>query len=307
MNARNIRKHLTAKMDDWLESIDDKQLCGTIRQEAIITGGAIVSLLNNETPNDYDVYFKTKEACLAVANYYVDKWNEAHSESDKHAEVREEDGQVKVFIQNVGVAAEDDYSDSDERDYDLDLKNRFGGTLEDESETPDEKETSEKTDHENKPKYRPVYLTSNAITLSNKIQIVIRFYGDVDEIHKNYDFVHCTCSWTYYPNNLNLPSEALEAIINKELVYIGSRYPLCSLMRVRKYLDRGYHINAGQLVKMAFQIHDLDLKNIKVLQDQLMGVDSGYFSFLIDALSKKYSGTEEVETNYVIELLNRMF
>src|SRR3546814_1364029 len=46
------------------------------------------------------------------------------------------------------------------------------------------------------PTYRPVFMSTNAITLSDKIQIVLRFYGEADAIHENYDFVHCTNYWT---------------------------------------------------------------------------------------------------------------
>ncbi|MFQ8776896.1 MAG: hypothetical protein ACLR78_04970 [Roseburia sp.] len=38
----------------------------------IVTGGAIVSLLTGEELHDYDVYFRTKEACVTkAAAYYV--------------------------------------------------------------------------------------------------------------------------------------------------------------------------------------------------------------------------------------------
>src|SRR3546814_939057 len=54
------------------------------------------------------------------------------------------------------------------------------------------------------PTYRPVFMSTNAITLSDKIQIVLRFYGEADAIHENYDFVHCTNYWTSKDANLTL-------------------------------------------------------------------------------------------------------
>nr|MCU0343906.1 T9SS type A sorting domain-containing protein [Ignavibacterium sp.] len=54
-------------------------------------------------------------------------------------------------------------------------------------------------------KYRPVFISENAITLSDKVQLVIRFYGTPAEIHDNYDYAHCMCyfdlsvSLTGYP------------------------------------------------------------------------------------------------------------
>lgn len=290
MNSKNIKKHLNAKLKDWLSTIDDESIKCTILKNAIITGGALVSLLTGEPVNDYDVYLKTKEACIAVAEYYVNRWNTLHPD-DKVAELRvDEAGRISVFIPSKGTVGEDT---SEESDID-----------EGEVDTPVDEDAQV-----SKPRYRPVYMTSNAITLSNKIQIVIRFYGDVEEIHKNYDFAHCTCAWSAWSNELFLPEKALECIINKELFYVGSKYPLCSIIRTRKYLERGYHIDAGQYLKMAIQLNQLDLNNVEVLKDQLVGVDSAYFEMLIEALKPRTdeSGKLNVDSNYVIEVVNRLF
>lgn len=150
---------------------------------------------------------------------------------------------------------------------------------------------------------------ANAISLSNKIQIVTRFYGKVEEIHKNYDFVHCTCAWSSWDNEVFLPPKALECIINKELYYVGSKYPLCSIIRTRKYIERGYHINAGQYVKMCMQLNELDLKDVKVLEEQLTGVDTTYFQMMVEALQKhmEETGDSKVDTMYAMELINKLF
>lgn len=75
MNGKNIRKHLNNKLRDWILNIDDESIKKIIRDNVIVTGGAIVSLLTGEELHDYDVYFRTKEACVTVATYYVGKWN----------------------------------------------------------------------------------------------------------------------------------------------------------------------------------------------------------------------------------------
>lgn len=287
MNGKHIKQHLNKKMEDWLASIDNEEVKKAIKGNAIITGGALVSLLTGDEVKDYDVYFKTKEALKIVAGYYVDKWNKENP--DKKASITEDkDERVRIFIPSVGVAGED-----------VDLE-----------EGEDFAESSEKKPKEkSKEKYRPKFLTSNAITLTDKIQVVVRFYGEVEELHKNYDYVHCTCSWSFGDNELVLPSRALEAIINKELYYMGSKYPLCSIFRARKYINRGYTINAGQYLKMAMQLNEMNLKDIEVLKDQLMGVDSAYMGMLIDAIAEQKEKDEnfEIDSEYVIELVNRIF
>jgi hypothetical protein len=49
-------------------------------------------------------------------------------------------------------------------------------------------------------------------------------------------------------------------------------------------LKRGWNISAGEMLKVMFQISELDLKNPDVLEEQLIGVDVAYFSALINIL-----------------------
>jgi hypothetical protein len=173
------------------------------------------------------------------------------------------------------------------------------------ADTYEEIESTVLSQKEKDAKYVPRFLTTNAITLSGKIQIVLRFYGEPDTIHENYDFVHCTNYWSSWDNNLVLRQTALEALLSKELRYVGSKYPICSLVRLRKFIQRGWCVNAGQILKMAFQISELNLKDIKVLEDQLVGVDTAYFIQLIDRLKRK--DPEEVDGAYLIEIIDRIF
>lgn len=304
MNNKNIKKHLNNKLRDWISHIDDENIKTILKNNVIVTGGAIVSLLTGETLHDYDVYFRTKEACLAVATYYVDKWNKTHPEKPVSVRVNEETGKIDCFVRSKGIADEDEKSINS-------IGYNFESTEEEDKAVGIEHEAAEATEEtdDSKEKYRPRFITSNAITLSHKVQIVIRFYGEVEEIHKNYDFAHCTCAWSSWNNELFLPQKALECIINKELYYIGSKYPLCSIIRTRKYIERGYHINAGQYVKMCMQLNELDLKNVKVLEDQLTGVDTTYFQMMVEALQKhmETTGENRVDSAYAMELINKLF
>lgn len=294
MNSKNMAKSLNAKLSDWCKYIDDEKIVKIVKENAIVTGGALVSLLNGEKPNDYDIYFKTKEAVKEIANYYANKWNEMHPEKN-NVTITEEDGKIQCFIRSKGAVMEDEEN-----------------AIDDTSEPLEVDQIIEETDEEvkeEKPKYRPRYFSTNAISLSNDIQIVIRFYGKVEKIHENYDFIHCTCSYDYKNNKVNLPAKALEAIINKELIYCGSKYPLCSIIRTRKFISRGYTINAGQYLKMALQLNELDLHNLEVFKDQLTGVDSAYFETVITYLSEKKEKDKnfQIDNSYLFEIINRIF
>jgi len=154
--------------------------------------------------------------------------------------------------------------------------------------------------------YSVLFLSPNAITLSDRIQIIVRFYGDADAIHENYDFVHCTNYWTSKDDGeLVLRPAALEALLTKELRYIGSKYPLCSIIRTRKFIFRGWRINAGQYLKMALQLNELDLLDIPTLQDQLIGVDSAHFIDLLDRI--KEGAPDKINAAYICEIVDRIF
>ena len=303
MNQKNIAKHLKYKMDHWLKHIDNDDIKDCIKQNAIITGGSIVSLLLGEEPNDYDIYFKNFDSCRKVADYYATKWNETHPEKhtvDIRVEGEEYENdetplRITAFIRSKGIVTEDGESPVD------DMTEFAPGML---PETTDPNEVIPE-----KPKYRPRYFSSNAISLADKVQLVIRFYGPVDKIHENYDFTHCKCSYDYATNEVNLPAEALECIITKELRYSGSRYPLCSIIRIRKYVSKGWHINAGQILKMCLQLGEYDLHDFKVFRDQITGVDSAYFEQVMDCMVKKQEDDPSfnVDNTYLFSIINQIF
>ena len=108
---------------------------------------------------------------------------------------------------------------------------------------------------------------------------------------------------------LTLMPAALEALLAKELKYVGSKYPLCSVIRTRKFIKRGFHINAGQYLKMIMQLNDLNLSDVAVLEEQLVGVDSSYFHILIDALKVKQNNDPnyQIDNNYLVSIVDKIF
>lgn len=287
MQRKVIRRILNKKFNSWLDSIKDDTVKGLVKNNTIISGGCITSMLLNEEVKDFDVYFSNKETTKAVADYYVNLFNQ--KTPTRMGEVQEFEDRIKIFIKSDGVAAED-------------------RALLQEGPFDDVYDVLEEKSSEEDAQYRPVFLTSNAITLSNKIQIVIRFYGNPEEIHSNYDFVHCMNYWESKNNNLVLKPEALESILSKTIIYRGSKYPLCSVIRTRKFIQRGWHINAGQYLKMLFQVSELDLTDINVLEDQLVGVDSAYFNILIRTLKSQNENPEfKITAPYISEIIDRIF
>lgn len=305
MNRRHVEKIIGKKFDDFLESIEDDVVRNLIGKNSIITGGSIVSLLTNESVKDYDIYFRDKTTTEAVARYYVERFNGLNPDISIKPTVEVKGDRVKIVVQSAGVTSE-----NGDRGYQYfeTLPDEVGQEYFEKAVEVADEETGEALD-EIKPPYRPVFMSANAITLSNKVQLVVRFYGDPTEIHKNYDFIHCCNYWESKTGRVTLNPVALESILTKTLYYQGSLYPVCSVIRMRKFLKRGWYINAGQILKMLFQISELDLKDIDTLEEQLTGVDAAYFYQVIEWCRKKKEEdpTFKVTTPYLISIIDKIF
>ena len=100
----------------------------------------------------------------------------------------------------------------------------------------------------------------------------------------------------------------MESLMPKELIYRGSKYPIASIVRARKFIKRGWNINAGQFLKMSFQISELDLTDVYVLEEQLTGVDSLYFLEFINIMKNDLeAGATNIDASYVAQLVERIF
>lgn len=289
MNRNRIKNKINAKIRSWLSTITDKDLKKQLEENIIVTGGAFVSLFSDEEPNDYDVYIKDYDVLVKVAVYYANKWNGLGKRNSVTVETGGEvdtekgtnDKYVKLFVRSAGIAEESE----------TELASLFG--FDEESEEAEENK-----------EYRPVFFSQNAITLAGGIQIVTRFFGDPDEIHKSFDFVHCTNYYEYSNQNLVLRPEAVESYLFKELRYVGSMYPLASILRTRKFINRGYKVSAGEMLKMMFQVSQLDLSDPAVLAEQLVGVDLTYMNEILYIISN-HDG--KIDATYFCTVVDKVF
>lgn len=316
MKARVANMLICRQFDKWVESIEDAKVKELVKANTILTGGALVTLLTQNTVNDFDFYFRNRETVSAVARYYVAKFAEnppARFKADGHRKVNvyvdegDPSGRVKIVVKSAGVVGEaNTETGGDYAYFEGDPNPENQEAFLDAAVAVNKDAAPKESDGKERKPFRPVYLTANAITLSDKVQLVIRFYGEPDQIHENYDFVHVTNYWTSWGRKVVLRAEAIECILAKELRYIGSRYPVCSLIRVRKFIERGWTITAGQLLKIVFNLREFDLTKYEVLEEQLTGVDTAYFRQLLDSLKAKSDATGSVDQTYLMELIDRI-
>lgn len=97
----------------------------------------------------------------------------------------------------------------------------------------------------------------------------------------------------------------MTSLMTKDLRYQGSMYPLTSIIRMKKFIGRGWNIGAGEILKIMFQISELDLQDLQVLEEQLIGVDVAYFGLLIEAL--RVTPQDKITTTYINGLIDQIF
>jgi hypothetical protein len=308
MNERNygykrstINKIIDAKVDEWIKSLigKDDYFKEMIKNNIIVTGGCIASMLLGEEPNDFDIYFKNPESAKLIADYYLSRLPSSNNNRVSRIESVIEGSRLKLIVQSSGVASEltnqvpyeyFELTDNSPSNFLDKIFSRF-------------KKNEQKASIHNR-QYKVAFLTSNAITLTDKIQIIVRFTGIPEEIHKNFDFVHCTNFWSK-ETGLMLNPQALEALLSKTLIYHGSLYPLSALFRMKKFLNRGWNITAGQMTKIGYEISKLNLDDMTVLEEQLTGVDMCYFQEIIKILRKEES--KDLEKTYLFSLIDEVF
>ena len=304
---KTIEKIVRKKMNDWLwsightvrekdgftvkEVVGDVDLADAVREDYFLTGGALASMLMGEEPNDYDVYLRTPAIAARLAEHYISQLPAANNAcvSDISVKSDEGDGRVYIFVRSAGIAG--DGSDlSTYRYFEYGPSN--GAAFIDDVVAA-----------EDKGRYGVAYMTTNAVTLTDGVQIIIRFVGEPENVHSYFDYAHCT-AWFTEEGGLQVPMEALEALRTRELRYQGSLYPVCAMFRMRKFIKRGWSITAGEMLKIAWDISKLDLSDIETLRDQLVGVDSAYFRELLKIMERE---GRPVDRSYLVELVERVF
>mgnify|MGYP006315391353 CR=1 FL=1 len=302
MQIKTIEKIVRQKMIEWVTTIDDLQLGKDVLNNLLVSGGSICSLLLNQQVNDFDVYLQDINVLKRLMEYYAKPFQ---------SQIRILDGREKEKLVDELNEAYKGVADEEEG---IERRNRYACILrnlkEDQLkfEFPGVGFKPEYPEPIEERKYKPIYFSPNAISLSDQLQIVVRFWGNPEQIHSTFDFVHATNYFTM-EDGLVRNLQAMESIITKQLYYQGSHYPLTSIIRAKKFIKRDFNISAGEYLKIMFQISKLNLEDPDELFNQLCGVDVAYFEGIINVLQEKRDKDPNFvpDSKYLNTLIDRMF
>lgn len=244
---RSIAKAIHGAINEWFEKFgevanlaDDEERL--LRNSMLVTGGCIASLLRGEPVNDYDVYFTNEEAVRVFVNALQRVIPEVRTDVEDFTNIK---GETETRYNLLG-------------------NNKYALV-----------ESSAVAYYG---KGRLVRCISPSAVSFEKVQIITRFYGEPEKIHSYFDFVHCTNYFLMNQNKLVLNEDALYSLLSKNLIYRGSLYPVCSILRLRKFLARGWTIDLPNSLKMILQTHAIDFSDRNTMKDQLISVDAAYLA-----------------------------
>lgn len=123
-------------------------------------------------------------------------------------------------------------------------------------------------------KFSVKLITENAINLSDKIQLVVKFTGTPEQVTSKFDWQHIK-SYFYFDKlkgyQLVFVDDVYRLIVEKELIYTGSDYPLSSLLRLKKYLKKGWNVSNSTIVHIVLDVaavlHSAE-RNRKTIKEQ---------------------------------------
>lgn len=257
----------------WAKSIRDCTLQDRVLEafkigDLYVTGGSVLSAITGSKLNDFDVYCSDPELVRDIVKYFNTD-AEMVSVIPRGSEYAEEG---LLFVEGI---------DPDMEGF-IDLDSQVATS------------TGSKKD------CALAYRSSSAYSFNNGVQLITRFVGSPEQIHKFFDFT--ICKGVYFAGEFYIKPEHLQHVAERQLVYDGSMYPLATLFRIPKYLNRGYRIRHLTQVKIAVQLSELNLGNPKVLRDQLNGVDQVYTKHLLEAFEK----LSDLSTSFICSLIDEM-
>lgn len=131
------------------------------------------------------------------------------------------------------------------------------------------------------------------------IQIIKKEVGEPEDMVDRFDFTVCQAIYDFKENKMIMVNRFLRDLAKKELIFTGSKYPLASLYRVKKYMEKGFHISGIELIKLALTVQNIDIDNEAELGEHIAGFD---IMILRDLLNELEEDNDYVYENFIEKL-----
>lgn len=125
--------------------------------------------------------------------------------------------------------------------------------------------------------YFIVHASNKAITFAlgdEKVQVIhYRTFENAQDIFKDFDFDINMCAYDLDTSSLIVDNSCIEGLVSRDISFNqNTRYPLISMIRMKKYQDRGYNLTTKTQLELGLAISKLNIDSWESFIDQLGGV-----------------------------------
>jgi len=118
----------------------------------------------------------------------------------------------------------------------------------------------------------------------HKVQF-IKITGTPEEVMSKFDYTISMGAYDPYNDKFILEENFLYNLAERRLVFNdNTEFPISSLWRMKKFLNRGYKIDAKSVITLALSIHKLKIDDYTDLKKQLDGIDTLLLKDITDKL-----------------------
>lgn len=152
-------------------------------------------------------------------------------------------------------------------------------------------------------------------------------FDDLEKIFNYFDFSVAMVAFDGDERKYNVGKRFLIDVASRQLhINPGTRYPLNTLMRVRKYQEKGYSINKGELIKLGLMLSQQNFTSWEELEDAIGGtygkaislsqkdkevpfdIETAYHileNFDVDAAAHEYKKEVHITIDNILDLLEK--
>jgi hypothetical protein len=102
--------------------------------------------------------------------------------------------------------------------------------------------------------------------------ITFKYFKDANEVISYFDYDCCKCALDFSTNELITSPNFWSSTQMKVLSYTGSLYPVGALLRMQKYVKRGYTPDYSTILKLFRDIKNINTDQQDVLEEQIGGL-----------------------------------
>lgn len=129
--------------------------------------------------------------------------------------------------------------------------------------------------------------------------------GQPSDIFDSFDFTVCMGLFDFAADEFVLHDDFLKHLAQRKLVvHVGTRFPICSLLRVLKYQRRGFKISGVDMMKLALAVHRVELNTFKDLRRQMMGIDTAFLMALTDRFKEGEAAEKPYRFDEFMEMVD---